>query len=254
MFFLVCLVVLVTVLAVAGAVLVEVGRSVSRGFGRVAGSMADGVGRLVSTVSRGPATPPGALSERELQQLSVTAVHNPRVRRALELRNRIARTVSVARRDATRFQVDETLRLLGRHEARLDEIVEAMSASHASTARRERHELKGRLSESTDLAEQRSLRERIAALEARELNVDRLRARLGSLASDAERCVLALDNLSMTVLDAPIEDTRSSSGRLAAALDRVDEASRELRDHADAEDEVGQLLRPDFAARRARAR
>ena len=72
--------------------------------------------------------------------------------------------------------------------------------------------------------------------------------------SDAERCVLALDNLSMTVLDAPIEDTRSSSGRLAAALDRVDEASRELRDHADAEDEVGQLLRPDFAARRARAR
>ena len=66
MFFLVCLVVLVTVLAVAGAVLVEVGRSVSRGFGTRCT-------RTVRRVRSGRDTLPGADCQDETLAGTVSA-------------------------------------------------------------------------------------------------------------------------------------------------------------------------------------
>jgi hypothetical protein len=218
---------------------------------------AGGLARLVGGASAASApswSVEGALTEGELRLLGALAAEHPRIGRALALRSRILGAVGRREPGPSGARVDGIVRLLGQHEARIEEIAEAMAAGPAEGAQRTRYELRGRLAECASPDEQRSLRERIAALEARERNLARLAQRRGLLSSDAERCLVALENLWMTALDAPVEGAGAPTSQLAAALDELDERSRSLRDQTEADEEVAQLLRPDFAARRAGAR
>jgi hypothetical protein len=232
---------------------------------RVVAALVGGVARATGAAGRpagaGSAAPEapwsveGALTEGELRRLGGLAGSHPRIGRALALRSRILGAVGPAERAPTCVRVDGIVRLLGQHEARLRDIAEAMSAGPVTEAERLRHELRGRLAESTNPHEQRSLRERIAALEAQAQNRARLGQRRALLSSDAERCVLTLENLWMTALDAPVLAPEGAFGHLAAALDELDERSRGLRDRTEADEEIALLLlRPDFAARRAGGR
>ena len=177
---------------------------------------------------------PGGLSFSELRKMLLIAEKSQRMEAALMMRAKILGEAQKSNMQELSVRVDPVLRKLARQAEIRDEIAQILTEFDED-----------RLEKEIRTAEAEKAETKREQLETQLKHVRSLRKRRAELEEAGDRIVRELQNLHLALVNASATEAKAQleSGDVQSSLLHLEEASNELKNRAQAEDEIATLLR-----------
>lgn len=186
----------------------------------------------------------GVLSIAELRRMMKLAEKSKRMEAALAMRVRIMGEAQKSNMQELSVRVDPVLRKLARQAELRDDIAVILTEIDEEKLEKE---IRAAGEEKADTKREQ--------LETQLKHVRSLRKRRGELEEAGDRIVRELQNLHLALMNASATEAKAQleSGDVQSSLAHLEEASHELKNRAQAEDEIASLLRKSRQAQRQRS-
>ena len=183
----------------------------------------------------------GVLSIAELRRMMKLAEKSKRMEAALTMRVRIMGEAQKSNMQELSMRVDPVLRKLARQAELRDDIAVILTEIDED-----------RLEKEIRAAEAENAGTKREQLETQLKHIRSLKKRRGELEEAGDRIVRELQNLHLALVSASATEAKAQleSGDVQSSLAHLEEASNELKNRAQAEDEIASLLRKSQQAQR----